>query len=55
MNVHEPKEAQMEKVISYILLIATLMVAWIFGAQFVQFPDSFAKRGHLPGLNEWQG
>jgi hypothetical protein len=44
----------MEKVISYILLIVAFIIVSIAGTQAMQFPDSFAKRGSLPSINEWR-
>ena len=44
----------MEKVISYILLIVALIIEPIAGAEAIQFPDSFAKRGSLPRIDEWR-
>lgn len=45
----------MEKVFSYILLFAALTLVLFFGGQTIKLPDSFAKRGALPRLNEWFG
>lgn len=43
----------MEKIASYILLSAALTFVLLFGGQAIKLPDSFAKRGMLPRLNEW--
>jgi hypothetical protein len=43
----------MEKIASYILLFAALTFVLLFGGQTIKLPDSFAKRGTLPRLNEW--
>lgn len=45
----------MEKVISYIFLIVALIIVLLAGAETIQFPDSFAKRGSLPRVDEWRG
>ncbi len=45
----------MEKVFSYTLLIVALIIVSIAGAEAIQFPDSFAKRGSLPSIDEWRG
>ena len=44
----------MEKIVSYVLLIAALTAAWMFGVESEQLPDSFALRGALPNLDEWR-
>jgi hypothetical protein len=41
--------------ISYILLIVALIIVSLAGAEAIQFPDSFAKRGSLPRVDEWRG
>lgn len=45
----------MEKIISYFLLIVALITVSLAGAEVMQFPDSFAKRGSLPRIDEWRG
>lgn len=45
----------MEKIASYVLLFIALTLVLLFGGQTIKLPDSFAKRGTLPRLNEWIG